>query len=99
MINNCYSLTKDVTGGAHETRQANLYHITRTKTKSIDKLPLINFPKIWNSWYTKLDVNSSRNVFKRKIKSIFLDSYPAVVNCNNPRCPDCHGGPTPAALV
>ena len=42
---------------AYLTRQSNLYHVARTKSKSIDMLPLFNFPTTWNKWSHMLDVN------------------------------------------
>ena len=43
------------------TRQLNLYHVARTKSKSIDMLPLFNFPTTWNKWSYILNVNTTRD--------------------------------------
>ena len=42
------------------TRRAHMFHIPRTKSSFVDKLPLYNFPSTWNNWYTQLNVNATR---------------------------------------
>jgi len=32
------------------SRQSNLYHVARNKSKSNDMLPLFKFPTTWNKW-------------------------------------------------
>ena len=44
-----YRLNNEV-NNSYLTRQSNLYHVARTKSKSIDILPLFNFPTTWNKW-------------------------------------------------
>jgi len=87
-----YRLNNEV-NNAYLTRQSHLYHTTRTKSKSIDMLPLFNFPVTWNKWSLKLNMNSTRSCLKRAIKSVFLDRYADVVKCGNSNCHDCFPAP------
>ena len=74
---------------AYETRRAQMFHIPRTKSRFVDKLPLCNFPSMWNNWYTKLNVNTTRGASKNSIQTILMNNYATFVNCDNPRCIDC----------
>ena len=42
--------------GIYETRQAHFLHIPRTKSRFVDRLPLYQFPEIWNNWHKQLHV-------------------------------------------
>jgi hypothetical protein len=84
-----YRLNIEVNSSYH-TRQSNLYHVARTKSKSIDMLPLFNFPTTWNKWSHIINVNTTRSCLKRAIKSISLDRYSSVVKCRNSYCNDCY---------
>ncbi len=83
-----YTLNRDI-HEAHETRQINMYHIPRSKSRFVDKLPQFQFPKLWNDWHGKLGSNLTRNELKRSIRTICLADYASVVNCDNPHCYDC----------
>ena len=76
--------------GVYETRQAHMFHVPRTKSRFVDKLPLFQFPTIWNNWYSQMNVNSSRNAMRLRVKSIYLNCYFAAVKCKNTLCSDCH---------
>ena len=86
---NIYVTNQHVSRTYH-TRQSHMYNIRRTKSRFVDKLPLLQFPMIWNSWYTKLNVHASRNCLKRSMKSLYLNKYATFVHCDNERCTDCH---------
>ena len=87
-FHNMYSLRSDV-DGAYATRQSNMFILPRTKSRFVDRLPLYQFPALWNKNVSNLEIDVSRNRFKRQVKSGFLDTYLANVNCDNPRCVDC----------
>ena len=53
--------------GIYETRQAHLLHIPRTKSRFVNRLPLYQFPEIWNNWHKKLNVYISRSGLSRTI--------------------------------
>lgn len=89
---NMYRLNNEV-NNAYLTRQSNLYHVARTKSKSIDMLPLYNFPIMWNKWSNLVNVNTTRSCFKKTIKSVFMDRYADIVNCGNLYCHDCYDAP------
>ena len=54
--------------GIYETRQAHLLHIPRTTSRFVDRLPLYQFPEIWNNWHKQLNVYTSRSGLRRTIK-------------------------------
>ena len=87
-FNNLFKLNCDVYD-AYETRRAQMFHIPRTKSRFVDKLPLYKFPSMWNNWYSKLNVNTTRGASKNSIKTILMNNYATFVNCDNPRCIDC----------
>ena len=74
---------------AYITRRAQMFHIPKTKSRFVDKLPLYNFPSMWNNWCTQLNVNSSRGALKNSMKTILMNYYATLVKCENPRCIDC----------
>ena len=49
---------------ANVTRRAQMFHIPKTKSTFVDKLPLYYFPSMWNNWCTQLNVNSTRGALK-----------------------------------
>ena len=53
--------------GTYETKQAHLLHIPRTKSRLVDRLPLYQFPEIWNNWHKQLNVYTSRSGLRRAI--------------------------------
>jgi hypothetical protein len=73
-----YSINRD-TNGSCETRQADMFYVARTKSKSFDELSLFQFATIWNRWNIQMNVNNSRVCLKRPFKTKRLDSYDAVV--------------------
>ena len=54
------------------------------------KLPLHQFPIIWNKWVNLSTETKSRNQFKRRVKSSLLLNYPTQVSCSNTFCKDCY---------
>ena len=75
---------------AYNTRQSDTFKIRRTKSRFIDRLPLYQFPFLWNKSMSYLDTGMSRNCLKHAIKVKHLNSYPTTVNCQNPYCAECH---------
>ena len=56
------------------------------------KLPLYNFPILWNRhWGDNMHDQMSHSMLRRFVKFNFIDSYVyvKVVNCQNPLCRDC----------
>ena len=88
-FNNLFKFNCDVYD-AYETRRAQMFHIPRTKSRFVDKLPLYNFPSMWNNWYSQLHVNTTvtRGTLKYYIKTILMNNYATFVKCDNPRCMD-----------
>jgi hypothetical protein len=59
----------------HQTRQANFIHIIQCNSTFSQKLPLYEFPHIWNKWTNKIPQNTSRSIYKKNLKHIFLSNY------------------------
>jgi len=74
---------------AYNTRQWEMFNIPRTKSRFVDKLPLIGFPSIWNKYAGLYNPTVSRNCFKRNIKISCFNEYKSLVDCNNPLCLEC----------
>ena len=64
---NMFVHNKDIRA-VYETRQANMFHVPRSKSTFVDKLPLVVFPSIWNNMLKTVDGNNTRAQFKCKIK-------------------------------
>jgi len=77
---------------AYTTRQNDMFDLPMTKSRFVDKLPLYNFPSIWNKNVARFDIHASRNCLKNNIKSTYLLQYDTSVSCSNPYCFDCNSG-------
>jgi hypothetical protein len=71
------------------TRQSSHMHVPRCNSALSSKLPLVNFPIIWNNWNSILSTCNSRSKTKKTLKSYILATYSASVKCNNPYCCQC----------
>ena len=89
LFGNIYRMNYQI-HGIYETRQVHVFHVPMTISRFVDKLPLFQFPNIWNNWYSQMNFNSSHNAMKLHVKSIYLSSYNAAVKCDNTLCIDCH---------
>ena len=65
--------------GIYETRQAHLLHMPRTKSRFVERLPLYQFPEIWNNWHKQLNVYSSRSCLRRTINTTYISHYASIV--------------------
>ena len=64
----------------------NLYTYNHENSDFASKLPIYNFPHIWNSWSGKFNKITSRSSLKRQIKDRLLAVYASHVKCSNPQC-------------
>ena len=73
------------------TRGSRNFTIQHCETKFSQILPLYHFPHVWNN-DVKQDIQSfkSRNIFKKNIKSKFINGYNHIITCDYSRCPDCN---------
>ena len=72
-----------------QTRRSDNIYIPRCDSNFAMKLPLFNYPEIWNQWINNNQNTFSRHVTKRKLKSSYLIQYATMVKCNNPLRRDC----------
>lgn len=84
---NIYRFNYDVQN-CHRSRQSNNLFIERCNTSFASKLPLFNFPKIWNKWIINgCNKESIPQIkIKEKVKSLMLKKYLDSVKCDNPKC-------------
>ena len=73
----------------HLTRQSKLLHIIRCDSNFARRLPIYNFPNIWNSWSDKIIHTTSRANLKTQAKNILLATYEHSVKCTNRHCTEC----------
>ena len=71
------------------TRQSRLLHIPRCESNFASKLPLYMLPSIWNKWSSHLSENTTRNQFRKHVKSTLINQYSSRVYCTNTFCKDC----------
>jgi hypothetical protein len=71
------------------TRQSSHMNVPRCNSALSSKLPLFNFPSIWNNWNRALATCKSRSQTKKTLKNYILATYLAFVKCNNPYCRQC----------
>ena len=57
------------------TRQSRLLHIPRCESNFASKLPLYMLPSIWNKWASHLSENTTRNQFRKHVKSTLINQY------------------------
>ena len=71
------------------TRQSHKIYIPRCKGEFVRKLPYHTLPSAWNIWSELICSDITRNKFKHKLKSTFIDTYLNIVKCSNKQCKDC----------
>ena len=72
-----------------QTRQSNLIRLPRCNSSFASKLPKYSFPKFWNNWVLKDQVNLtlSPSRTKKKIKDTFLSAHAVI--CTNSHYTEC----------
>ena len=85
---NVYSLNCDIRGN-RLTRQSDLINIVRCNSTFSSKLPIFNFPGIWNKWIRIVPACNSKTRFKGKMKNYIITSYSETVKCANSYCKQC----------
>ena len=69
-------------------RNDNDFHIPMSNLSTVIKMPLINFPHIWNNLERSLKDIPSRSLFKNNTKLELLDKYNNF-RCNKTLCYSC----------
>jgi len=64
-------------------------HTDTSRLTFSQKLPIYSFPVIWNTLEVELRQMWPPSLFKKQLKSHFLDKLQVTVHCENPFCPDC----------
>ncbi len=87
-FDNVFRFNFDIQGD-HVTRQSSLLNVARCDSAFSRKLPLYNFPVVWNKWNLSLPRYRSKSHMKNIMKRHILNKYAALVTCNNPFCRQC----------
>jgi hypothetical protein len=70
-------------------RDDNLLYVPFIRLEQLSKLPLAEFPKLWNE-FSSVVVAPTRNLFKSLLKEHFMSKLSEQVLCNRLLCPTCH---------
>jgi hypothetical protein len=73
----------------YSLRNALDLHTDTSRLTFSQKLPIYSFPVIWNTLEVELRQMWPPSLFKKQLKSHFLDKLQVTVHCENPFCPDC----------
>ena len=85
---NVFRLNSDVQS-AYKTRQSNLVHSGRCDSVFSSKLPLYNFPCVWNKYDHIFQSDTYSHNPKTRMKNYFLSTYLESVKCTNRYCKQC----------
>lgn len=72
-----------------QLRNINDYHIPPFRINLVNKLPLCDFPRLYNELPLDLKSIHSKNIFNSSLKKHLLDKLPETVVCNRLLCPTC----------
>ncbi len=75
---------------ARPTRQSEHLYIKRCNSTFSMKLPIYNFPLIWNKWINAVPILTSYSQYKACIRDIMFSKYEMEVKCKNTFCIDCN---------
>ena len=85
---NVFRLNSDVQS-ACKTRHSNLVHSGRCDSVFSSKLPLYNFPCVWNKYNHIFQSDTYSHNPKTRMKNYFLSAYLESVKCTNCYCKQC----------
>jgi hypothetical protein len=68
------------------------YYVPLSRLRSSDYDPLIYFPKLWNDFPSIIRSTANRNIFKKELKTHFLEKLSDNYQCDRLLCPHCHLG-------
>ena len=69
-------------------RNCHDFHVPRTLSTRLCKMPFFDLPKVWNSIDDEIKKISLKKTFKSQIKNLAMDKY-ANFRCNNLICYPC----------
>ena len=87
-FDNSFKLNCDVQL-SHQTRQSDLFYIERCDSLFVKRMPLFNFPIIWNKWIRSLSGHTTNRHIQNQMKKSILSGYADKVKCKNPLCRQC----------
>ena len=71
-----------------QTRKSHDFHVPRTLSTKLSKMPLFDLPKVWNAIDEELKKIALKKTFKSQSMSLAMDKY-ANFRCNNLICYSC----------
>ena len=72
----------------YQLRNLDNFFVCRTNSSFVKKMPLIDFPLLWNNLDNSYKVINSKMVVKKTIKNDLLDKY-CNFRCNKAFCFSC----------
>ena len=69
-------------------RNSHDFHVPRTLSTKLSKMPLFDLPKVWNAIDEELKKIAIKKTFKSQSMSLAMDKY-ANFRCNNLICYSC----------
>ena len=73
-FDNSFKLNCDVQL-SHQTRQSDLFYIERCDSLFVKRMPLFNFPIIWNKWIRSLSGHATNRHIQNQMKNSILSGY------------------------
>jgi hypothetical protein len=71
------------------TRQSHHFYIKKSKSQFSMKLPLFNFPRIWNALCDNIPQTQYKSSVKKFLKRSYILQYSSEIHCQYEKCPDC----------
>ena len=86
---NSFKFNRDVQL-THQPRQSDIFYIERCDSLFVKRMPLFNFPIIWNKWIRSLSGHATNRHSPNQMKKCILSGgYADKDKCKNPLCRQC----------
>jgi hypothetical protein len=66
------------------------YYVPFSRLCAFDTRPLVLFPKLWNELTSPCKSTANKNIFKKELKTYFLEKLSDNYQCTRLLCPHCH---------
>ena len=87
-VNFAHFFKNSSTNVNYTLRDADNFFVMRTNVNLVEKMPIVDFPKIWNSLDNCYKNISTRLAFKKTIKADLLEKY-RNFKCSKTLCLSC----------
>ncbi len=66
------------------------YYVPFSRLCAFDTRPLVLFPKLWNEFTSPCKSTANKNIFKKELKTYFLEKLSDNYQCTRLLSPHCH---------